>query len=166
MYPTTEELVRHYLKVFAPQQYGGEHDLDYYKPSIGRQYGGEYKLDYYIPSVRRQRGSGFGSILKNVFSKIVPFAKKYLLPAAKQYVLPQVKEMTKNVATDLLDGEHNFKESFKKHGTEAFKKGARQVITEQLGSGRSRRKSKRKAVGRKTKRLPTKKKKKSENTLF
>ena len=131
----TEESVKHYLNVFSPpsrQQRGG---------AIGN----DRTLQYYVPSVRRQRGAGLGLLFKNLFSHIVPFAKKYLLPAAKQYVLPQVKEMGKNVASDLLSGNKTFKESFKQHGKAAFKKGAEQVVNDQLGSGvHARRTNKRK----------------------
>lgn len=143
----TEDAVKQMLRVYSPSQYGGQLNSD---------------LQYYVPSVRRQRGSGLGSVLRNVFSKIIPFAKKWILPAAKQYVLPHAKEMAKNVALDALQGE-NIKESLKTHGKVALKKSGKQLVEDQLGSGK---RGRRKRVRRSSSIKRSGKKKKKAQSSF
>jgi len=101
----------------------------------------------YFSGVRRQKGAGLGGLFGVMARRLVPFMKRFVLPHAASAL--------RGIASDVIDGNQSFSNSFKEHSVGALKDMGRSFLN-QTGSGRVRVKTSKRRTGKK--RIPKKRK--------
>ena len=103
----------------------------------------EAEVPYYR-SVGRQRGRGFGALAQVIGRTEFPFLRNYIVPAAKRVGADLLEFAVPEIA-EVVSGRKNFKTAAKSVG--------RQTLRKQLGSGSSKRTTRRVIPTKSTKQI-------------